>query len=142
MRLVWRHSTSSVRGHAEDLQKAPEKGSFRCRSADVSPSHQSLRSTAPRVPVGAAQRVCEPFHQVCCSFDVSRRSLTCAFCSSAINVALQIAYGYEGVTEDKGLIAMAVEAMNIFSTATIPGAWLVDTVSPREQSARNLSHTY
>ncbi|GJE91694.1 cytochrome P450 [Phanerochaete sordida] len=46
---------------------------------------------------------------------------------NAARIALKIAYGYEGVTEDEKIIEGGVKAMGVFSATTVPGAWAVDT---------------
>nr|BAL05145.1 cytochrome P450 [Phanerodontia chrysosporium] len=47
---------------------------------------------------------------------------------TAARIALKIAYGYEGVTDDAHLIDTAVKAMNIFCVTATPGIWLVDSL--------------
>ncbi|EKM52182.1 uncharacterized protein PHACADRAFT_212753 [Phanerochaete carnosa HHB-10118-sp] len=49
------------------------------------------------------------------------------FTRGAARIALKIAYGYEGVTEDEQIIQNGTRAMQVFSATVAPGAWAVDT---------------
>lgn len=49
------------------------------------------------------------------------------FNRNAARIALKIAYGYEGVTEDEKIIRGGVDAMEVFSAVAAPGVWVVDT---------------
>ena len=46
---------------------------------------------------------------------------------NAARIALKIAYGYEGVTEDEDVIRGGVAAMEVFCAVAPPGVWAVDT---------------
>nr|BAL05096.1 cytochrome P450 [Phanerodontia chrysosporium] len=46
---------------------------------------------------------------------------------NAARIALKIAYGYEGITEDERIIQGGVKAMEVFSATAVPGVWAVDT---------------